>query len=356
MQIEANIQCLLCYGAFSGSKLSGKLPQKFNCQINWFFKWWLSVDDFRWRAVLQWNPFAAGSVMTTFQCVLLRIINLRMGCVFGLLLLKSLYILTSKMCWSTIVLIMKTKEAISLKRLWKPLLLLNSPCSEVWFLSPTLNVTTRNDFWVDFRRIKVTWELSIRPTYPTWRGKSLKTPPQCLWITDSISIQNNGLHARSHGVSQDSDTQTPKNSDPQQTQTLWCYLIFVISLMARLGLMSTTEETETFRALFFVREIDWNSYEICRNVLRDSCHGTMTRFNVNWFVHISPWKCHVTVTVYSFKNIKSVRLSNFNNVLKTENSPAIAFSSLKAVFNKRRSYYLADGWIIEVFYKYAAVV
>lgn len=231
MQIEAKIHCLLCYGAFAGSKLSGKLPQKFNCQINCFFTWWLSVDDFRWRAVSQWNPFAAGSVMTTFQCVLLRIINLRMGYVYGLLLLKALYILTSKMCWSTIVLIMKTKEAISLIRLWKPLLLLNSPCSEetfslikiyqimaiftfanalVWFLSPTLNVTTRNDFWVDFRRIKVTCELSIRPTYPTRRGKSLKTPPQCLWITDSISIQNNGLHARSHGVSQDSDTLTPK--------------------------------------------------------------------------------------------------------------------------------------------------
>ena len=46
----------ITYGAFSGSKLSVQLPHKLNCEMDCFLTWRLSVDDFCWRTVLQWNP------------------------------------------------------------------------------------------------------------------------------------------------------------------------------------------------------------------------------------------------------------------------------------------------------------
>jgi len=57
--------------------------------------------------------------------------------------------------------------------------------------------------------------------------------------------------------------------------------------------LSTTEETEKFRALSMYAK--WN--EFCRKVLRDTCHGIVTGF-----VHISDiyHECHATVSVNSW--------------------------------------------------------
>ena len=89
--------------------------------------------------------------------------------------------------------------------------------------------------------------------------------------------------------------------------------------------MSTTEETEKIWTLLFAK---WNEIltKFCRNVLRDSCHGRVTGFNVKHlytFGHESfmqQWPC----------------------ILKRKNLPAIDFGSFKVVFNKCRKHYLAD--------------
>ena len=143
--------------------------------------------------------------------------HLRKGYVYAWLLLKCLCISLAK-CVEVRLLITKTRKAISLIWVWKPILLLNSLCSEqtlflhrifqtvliytfanalVWLLSATWNVTTRNDIWIHFRRIRMTCELSVRPYLP---NKACKEPgdfsPVSLDHRMQKSIQNYSSRAK----------------------------------------------------------------------------------------------------------------------------------------------------------------
>jgi len=153
------------------------------------------------------------------------------------------------------------------------------PQHETWQLAITFEFTFVASEWLA--------SFQSGTTYPTRRAKSLETSPQCLWITGSKITARAPILTECH---ENSDLETSDPFGVSKTETLLCYLIFAISSMARLGLFLFQQpRKQNFRTLLYAK---WNEVvtKFCRNVLRDSCHGTVTGVNVR---HL--YKCHVTV-------------------------------------------------------------
>ena len=155
--------------------------------MNCFLTWWLSVDDL----CLAMESFRG---VITFQSVVLTRVHLRMGYVYALFLMKPPCMLTCEMCWST-----KTKETISLIRLWNPLLLLNSLCNEetffyIGFSKPWPSLHLRMRWWDSCPQHE-----TFNQALPTQQGaeRAWKLLPSVF----GSPIQNDGSRARSHGVS-----------------------------------------------------------------------------------------------------------------------------------------------------------
>ena len=144
--------------------------------MNCFLMWWLSVDDFRWRAVLQWNPFVVSLLSNQyflreliwelvtfmhyhfwnlFACSLAKCVEVRLfdhenkaGNFFNMTLKNNYYF------W----ILFATKKPFLYIGFSKPF-----ANALVWVLSLTGDATTRNDLWIHFHRIGMSCELSIRP-------------------------------------------------------------------------------------------------------------------------------------------------------------------------------------------------
>ena len=171
-------------------------------------------------------------------------------------------------------LIMKTKEAISLMTLKT-------------IISFEFSSQRRNLFYIGFSK---PW-LSLRmhrcdscPQHEPWQfartseftalrtfnqGLPTKQRAERAWkLLPSVCVspsQNDGLRTRSHGVSRKLRLRS-QNSDPpgvSKTQTLLRYLILAISLMAR------------FWGNAFVREMEWNRYEILQPSSQGFFHKKM---------------------------------------------------------------------------------
>ena len=204
----------------------------FSCHTNWITKWvvflitwWLSVDDFSWRTVLQWNLFLVSLLSNLY--FLRELIWYWLGvCIIAFEIFLHAHL---RNVLKYDYLVMKTKGTICL---WKLLLLLNPLCNEetfflhgilqimaifnfanalVWLLSLTWNVTIRNGFWIH------SCELSIRPYLPS---KAQKEPgnssPVSVDHWSKIDLKWRLARTFSQGVT--------------KTQTPLCYLIFAISL------------------------------------------------------------------------------------------------------------------------------
>ena len=140
--------------------------------MNCFLTWWLSADDFRWRAVLQWNPFVVSLLSNQYLRELIgelvRCMHYHFWNFFACSLAKcvevrlfdnenkasSFFNMTFKNNYYFGILF-ATKKSFFLQ-FFKPF-----ANALVWLLSPTWTVTTGNDLWIHFHRIGMTCELSI---------------------------------------------------------------------------------------------------------------------------------------------------------------------------------------------------
>ena len=166
--------------------------------MNCFLTWWLSVDYFRWRAVLQWNPFVVSlhsnqyflreliwewvtcmhyHFWNLFACSLAKCVEVRLfdnenkaSNFFNMTLKNNYYF------WIRFA----TKKPFFFRKGF------SKPFANalVWLLSPTWTWQLAMTF--EFTFIASEWLANFQSdlTNTTRRGKSLETPPQCLWITD----------------------------------------------------------------------------------------------------------------------------------------------------------------------------